>query len=330
MLVTSVPRALSLGARLFADCRVDQVTRSGPAVTGVTGHFTRPGGRRGPSITVRARIVIVAGGAIQTPALLMRSGLMRSGLMRSGLMRSGLMRLGSGQLGRNLSLHPNAMVTAFFDEDVTGWHGVHQAFQVREFFEEGLLLTAVNLSPTMLAGILPAYGRELGDLMADYNRIVTAGPLVEDTGTGQVRNVPGLGPQVFYRLTDRDAARAVRGVELTAEALFAAGARRVLLPFDGAPAVGSPGEVRRLLARPVPKRAIQLYSIHLMGTARMSADPRRGVVGGFGEFHGVPGLFVADASLFPGPTGINPMETVIALAMRNARHLIEDRDRWGL
>jgi choline dehydrogenase-like flavoprotein len=305
MLVTSVPRALSLGARLFADCRVDRVTRSGPAVTGITGHVVRTGGRKGPAITVRARTVIVAGGAIQTPALLMRSGLR------------------SGQLGRNLSLHPNAMVTAFFDEDVTGWHGVHQAFQIREFMAEGLLLTAVNLTPTMLAGILPAYGRELGALMADYNRIVTAGPLVTDTGSGRVRNVPGVGPQVFYSLTERDAIRVVRGVELTAEALFAAGARRVLLPFDGAPEVRSPGEMRRLLARPVPRRSLQLYSIHLMGTARMSEDPRRGVVGSFGEFHGVAGLFVADASIFPGPIGINPMETVIALAMRNAHRLME-------
>ena len=67
----------------------------------------------------------------------------------------------------------------------------------------------------MLAGIMPAYGRRLGELMADYNRIVTAGPLVEDTGTGRVRNLPGLGTQVFYRLTDADAARLVRGVELT-------------------------------------------------------------------------------------------------------------------
>jgi choline dehydrogenase-like flavoprotein len=307
MLVTGVPRALSLGARLFADCRVDRVTRSGPAVTGVTGHVARPGGRAGPKITVRAGTVIVAGGAIQTPALLMRSGL----------------RSVSGQLGRNLSLHPNAMVTAFFDEDVSGWHGVHQAFQIREFIAEGLLLTAVNLPPTMLAGILPAYGRELGALMADYNRIVTAGPLVTDTGTGRIRNVPGLGPQVFYRLTDTDAARMVRGVELTADALFAAGARRVLLPFDGAPEIRSPAEMRRLLARPVPKRSMQLYSIHLMGTARMSEDPRRGVVGSFGEFHGVSGLVVADASLFPGPIGMNPMETVIALAMRNAQRLIE-------
>ena len=119
-------------------------------------------------------------------------------------------------------------------------------------------------------------------------------------------------------------------MELTAEALFAAGARRVLLPFDGAPVVRGLDELRRLLARPVPKRALQLFSIHLMGTARMSADPRRGVTGSFGELQGVPGLIVADASLFPGPIGINPMETVIALAMRNARRLVEWRGSYGL
>jgi len=316
MLVTSVPRALAAGGRLFADIRVDRVLlgRDTRAAIGVTGHVVRPGGGRGPELTVRARAVVVAGGAIQTPALLVRSGL----------------RAAAGQLGRNLSMHPNAVVTAFFDEEVAGWQGVHQAFQVREFTREGLLLSATNLTPSMLAGILPAYGAELGALMADYNRVVTAGPLVSDTGTGRVRYLPGFGPQVFYQLTERDAARVVRGVELTAQALFTAGARRVLLPFEGAPVVHSPGELGRLLARPVPRRALQLFSIHLMGTARMSADPRRGVTGSFGEFHGVPGLVVADASLFPGPIGINPMETVIALAMRNARRLLDRRDAYGI
>jgi choline dehydrogenase-like flavoprotein len=301
MLVTSVPRALALGAQLFADCRVDRITRAGRAVTGVTGHL---GGHR---LTVRARRVIVAGGAIQTPALLARSGL----------------RSASGQLGRNLSLHPNANVVAFFDSDVIGWHGVHQAFQVREFVSEGIVLTADNLPPPMLSALLPAYGRELGELMADYNHVVTAGPLITDSGAGRVRNIPGLGTQVFYRLTDVAAARLVRGVELTADALFEAGARRMLLPFDGAPEVRSPRELRNLLARPVPKASMQVYSIHLMGTARMSEDPRRGVTDSFGAVHGVPGLFVSDASLFPSPLGINPMETVIALAMRNARRIVE-------
>jgi choline dehydrogenase-like flavoprotein len=309
MALTSVPRALAFGARVIADCRVDRVTRSGRTVTGVTGHVVRPGGVRGPRVVVRARAVIVAGGALETPALLLRSGL----------------RSRSGKLGRNLSLHPNANVVGFFDFDseVNGWQGVHQAFQIREFLADGIMMSAQNLTPSMLAGVMPGYGRGLGELMADYNRVVTAGPLIEDTGTGRIRNLPGLGTQVFYRVTERDAARAVRGVELTAEALFAAGARRIVLPFHDAPVVRNPGDLRQLLARPVPRRSIDFYSIHLMGTARMSEDPRRGVVDSFGAFHGVRGLFVCDASVFCGPIGINPMETVIALAMRNARHLIE-------
>lgn len=314
MLVTSIPRALNRGARLFADCRVDRITRSGRKVTGVEARFVRPGGRRGPRLTVRARVVVVAGGAIQTPALLARSGL----------------RSGSGPLGRNLSLHPNAKVIAFFDEPVIGWQGVHQAYQVREFIEDGILLTAVNLPPSLIAMSLPSHGRELGEIMADYNHMLTAGCLIEDTGTGRVRNVPGLGPQVTYQLTDADAARVLRGIACTAELMFAAGARRVLLPFDGAPEARDPAAVADILARPPAKKSMELFTVHLMGTARMSADPRRGVVDSFGACYGVPGLFVADASLLPSPIGVNPMETILALAVRNARRLIDQRALYGI
>jgi choline dehydrogenase-like flavoprotein len=150
MLVTSIPRALRRGARLFADCRVERVTKSAGTVTGIAGRFVRPGGHAGPRLTVRAPVVVVAGGAVQTPALLSRSGL----------------RSSSGQLGRNLSLHPNAKVIALFDEEVTGWKGVHQGYQVREVADDGILLTAVNVPPSLIAMTLPWHGHELGELMA--------------------------------------------------------------------------------------------------------------------------------------------------------------------
>ena len=314
MLVTAIPRALHKGARLYSDCRVERITTGRGAVTGVHARFIRPGGRPGPRLIVRARAVVVAGGAVQTPALIARSGL----------------RSSSGQLGRNLTLHPNAKVIAFFDEPVLGWQGVHQAYQVREFAAAGILLTAVNLAPSLIAMTLPWHGDQLGELMASYNHMVTAGCLIEDTSSGRVRHVPGVGAQVTYQISDRDVARVLRGVQLTAEMMFAAGARRVLLPLGGAPEVRNPAELGELLARPVDARSLELFTVHLMGTARMSEDPRRGVTDSFGAFHGVPGLFVADASLFPGPVGVNPMETILALSARNARHLVEHRNDHGI
>jgi choline dehydrogenase-like flavoprotein len=207
---------------------------------------------------------------------------------------------------------------------------VHQAYQVREFIDDGIMLTAVNLPPSLVAMTLPSYGRELGELMAGYNNMVTAGCLIEDTGSGRVRNVPGIGPLVTYQLTDRDAQRVLRGVGYTAELMFAAGARRLLLPFDGAPEVRDLRGLRDVLGRPGAGKSVELFTVHLMGTARMSGDPRRGVVDSFGACYGVPGLFVADASVFPTPIGVNPMETILALATRTAATLIEQRGRYRI
>jgi choline dehydrogenase-like flavoprotein len=309
MLLTHIPRAIRYGARVYADCRVHRITRNGRTATGVQGRFA--GGHR---LTVTAPVVVVAAGAVQTPALLTRSGF----------------RSASGQLGRNLVLHPNAGLVALFDTEVRGWQGVHQAYQVREYADEGILITAVNLPPSLVAMRVPDHGPALHTLMADYDRMVMAGCLVEDTGTGRVRHVPGLGTQVFYQISDRDAATVVRGLALTAELMFAAGARRILAPFAGAPDLHGPDDVTRLLSHPVPQRALELFTVHLMGTARMSGDPARGVVSSFGEFHGARGLFVADASLFPGPIGVNPMETIVALVLRNADWLIARRARYGI
>src|SRR5439155_4193121 len=140
-----LPRALARGARLFADCRVERITRRGKQATGVEGRFTRPDGRPSPRLTARARVVVAACGAVQTPALLARSGF----------------RSPSGQLGRNLTLHPNAKLVALFDEPVYGWQGVHQAYQVREFMDAGILITAINLAPPLLSLGLREHGRAL-------------------------------------------------------------------------------------------------------------------------------------------------------------------------
>jgi choline dehydrogenase-like flavoprotein len=104
----------------------------------------------------------------------------------------------------------------------------------------------------------------------------------------------------------------------------------VILPFAGVPDLQRPADLARLQARPIPRETIELLTVHVMGTARMSEDRSRGVVSSFGAFHDAAGLFVADASLFPGPIGVNPMETILALVTRNAAWLITERSRYGI
>jgi choline dehydrogenase-like flavoprotein len=314
-LVTYVPRALHFGARLWSDVRVDRITRHGKRATGVIGHVTRPDGSRGPTIVVRAKLVVSSCGALQTPALLERSGF----------------RPPSGRLGHNLSLHPNAKLVAIFDRDVRGWEGVHQAYKVIEFESEGFTFAAVNIPPSVTAMSLSQtsglHGAELGTLMADYDKMVIAGMLLEDTVTGRVRTLRGR-PQAFYQISDFDGERMVRGVALLSEMLFAAGAKRILLPFEGVAPLTSADGARELYRTKIPTKKMELVTVHMMGTAAIGGDRSRAVCDGWGMVHDAAGLMVADASLFPTPIGVNPMETIMGLATRAAAHVIDNVKRF--
>jgi choline dehydrogenase-like flavoprotein len=313
VLLTYIPRALGFGARVYSDCRVEKLTWRGKKCTGATGRTVNLNGTPGHRFTVHARLTVAACGAMQTPALLMRSGF----------------RSPSKRVGTDLSLHPNTKVQAIFDEQVEGWKGVHQGYQVRQFQDEGFLFAAVNIPPSLLAMTVPYFGRQLLDTMKDYHRIVNAGLLLEDTHYGRIRLGPGGQPLAFYELADFDAERLVRATAMLCELLFAAGARKIAAPFEGCPDLYSAEDVKKLYQHKVPKHAIELFTVHLMGTARMGGDPTRHVCDSYGRVYDSEGLYVADASLFPSPIGVNPMETIMALATRNAERILE-KQAWRL
>jgi choline dehydrogenase-like flavoprotein len=312
VLVTYVPRALQFGARIYSDVRVDKVSFRGKRATGCVGRTINQNGSLGHKVTVHARATVVACGAIQTPGLLMRSGFTSP----------------SGRLGTDLSLHPNTKVQAIFDEEVEGWKGVHQGYQVREFQDEGFLFAAVNIPPSLMAMTIPHFGQSLLDMMKDYHRLVNAGLLLEDSQYGRVRNIGGR-PVAFYELADFDAERLVRATAMLCELLFAAGARKIASPFEGCPDLYSADDVKKLYQHKIHKSNIELFTVHIMGTARMGGDPTRHVTDSYGKVHDAEGLYISDASLFPSPIGVNPMETIMALATRNAERLIES-NAWRM
>jgi choline dehydrogenase-like flavoprotein len=311
-IVTYIPRSLHFGARIYANVRVDRILRRGKRAVGVEGRVVRANGRPGAKITVAANLVVSSCGSIHTPALLHRSGF----------------RSPSGQLGRNLSMHPNVKVLAIFDEDIRGWEGVHQAYQVREFKQEGFVFAAVNIPPSIVAMTAPHFGQGLAEVMADYNKMVVAGLLLEDTSLGRVVTMPGGKPMAFYQLNKIDFEKLRRGLELLCDLLFSVGAKRVLLPVDGLAEPRSADEARKILATSFPRSALEVVTVHLMGTARMGVDRRWAVTDSYGMFHDAAGLMICDASLFPSPIGVNPCLTIQALATRNAAHILDNRQRY--
>jgi choline dehydrogenase-like flavoprotein len=313
VLVTYVPRLLAAGGRLYSGCKVERITTDGQRATGIIGRFRHPvSGKRGPKLTVRAKVTVVACGAVQTPVLLLRNGLTNS----------------SRQVGRNFLCHPNSKVVGIFDKPIHAWKGTIQGNQIREFIDEGIMITTSMVPPGLLAMSFPYFGAKSWDVMKDYDKMLAAGCLVEDTATGSV-GVDLFGEaKMRYDINDRDFHNLIRGVALTSEILFASGARRVLMPFDFLPSIDSPDEIATLFKHPIPKDEVECLTVHAMGTCRMGVDKRSSVVDPHGESWDVPGLFVADASVFPGPIGVNPQITIMALATRTGRWLLENETRY--
>ncbi|HEX6117185.1 MAG TPA: GMC family oxidoreductase N-terminal domain-containing protein [Solirubrobacterales bacterium] len=315
MHVSYMPRAVAAGARVRAGVEARELIREDGRVRGVRGVVARPPlpGGAGPvadevgsPIEVRARAVVLAGGAIGTPELLLRNGIRTPG----------------DQVGRNLHIHPAAWIGGLFDEEVRGWDGIMQSYYVDEWHELGLLMEATFTPLAFGAQWLPGTGHEHAERMLAYDRLGSNGVHLSDASSGRVRVDRRGAARVSYRLTRDDARKLTFGIARAAEIFFAAGATEVYSQIRGAPAI-VPGRVAEFEAADPPPHALHLEAFHPMGTARMSADPRLGATGVDGAVHGVDGLYVADASLMPSSLGVNPMMTVSAMSAHVARGLAE-------
>ncbi|UGS35690.1 GMC family oxidoreductase N-terminal domain-containing protein [Capillimicrobium parvum] len=295
---TYVPKAHAAGAVTYTGVRVRRILVERGRAVGVEGR-TAAGGR----LRVRAGRVILAAGAVHTPVLLARN------------------RLGgaSGMLGRNLSIHPATAARARFDEDVVMWDGVPQSYHVDELASDGIMLEGIAGPPDYLAMAIPRIGPEHRELMLDARRLAQFGVMVCDTGRGRVHDLLGR-PVIRYDLHREDAARFVRGLELLARIWFAAGAREVVVPVKGVPALHD-GDTSPLHAARVRPRDLTLMAFHPLGTARAGADPERSVLDPELQVRGTPGLYVCDGSAVPTSLGVNPQITIMAMATRLAHRL---------
>jgi choline dehydrogenase-like flavoprotein len=303
MHVSYLPRAVAAGARVRAGVEAQRVLVEDGRAVGVACSARDTGGASRP-FTVRAsRAVIAAGGALGTPELLLRSG------------------LGGKQVGRNLRIHPACWVGARYEEDVHGWEGVMQSYYIDQWeHTQGVLLEA-TFTPLAFGGAwLVGTGAEHQRSILNFGRVGSIGVQLRDVSVGAVGLANEGALRASYKLNDEDVRKTIFGIARAAEVHFAAGATEV---YPNIPRAGvlRPGDLATFEATRFKASELRLEAFHPMGTARISADTRRGVCAPDGSVNGTRGLYVADASLFPTAPGVNPMMTIIAFAKQVSREV---------
>ena len=311
---TFIPRALARGTRLIADCKVLQVLHENGRARGVVAEIaparhadTNGGHERAGTVEILADAVFVCCGAIQTPALLRRSGVTRN-------------------VGDNLCIHPMIKAAALFDEDVEAHEAALPIYQVKEFWPTITIGGAV-FTPGFLAMILSDSWRMYQDAMADWNRMALYYASSRGMARGSIRVLPKLrdGVVIRYNLSEADRRNLGVGLGHLGEILFAAGARAVYPGLSGFPVLRSADQCRAFLTNPPPITAMGLSNVHAFSSCPMGENPDLCATDSFGRVHGMRNLYVNDASLIPDSPGVNPQGTTMAIALRNAERFAESR-----
>lgn len=302
---TYLEDAAAAGARMIVGADVRRVLIEDGRAVGVVGT------RAGLPFTVKARAVVSAAGAIETPALLLRSKL-------------------GGQVGHHLRLHPGSATFAVFDEDVRIWEGTLQARYSNELRARddgyGPIFETVPVHPGSGAIAVPwlSSSHHYG-FMANYSKLGFCAVLPRDRAAGRVKVARDGTPRIDYNLTPDDDRRVIDGVIAGAKVMEAAGAKSVfsthpqMFSYD----VGRPGahDAWASQIRATGYRSTTGFSFHQMGSCRMGTSPATSAIDADNQTHEVADLFVVDGSAFPTASGVNPMLSIYGIANRAAKRI---------
>ncbi|MGC2289647.1 MAG: GMC family oxidoreductase N-terminal domain-containing protein [Thermoplasmata archaeon] len=316
-----LPSAFGAGARFLFRTRAETIELTGGRVEAVRGSYVGPDGAR-RDVRVKCRVAVAAAGAIHTPSLLQRSGLR------------------ARPIGRGLRLHPTTAVAGEFADEVRCWAGPPQTVAVTKFLDwegsrHGFWMEAAPAHPGLFALATPwRDGRTHKDwMLRRYRRSTATIVLLRERSRGRVAIDSHGDPRIEYALTVKDRRELQRGIQETGRVLAAAGARSLVTLHNRPVEVRAAGdrltdtEVDQFLTevseRSLAPNRCAMFSAHLMGSCPMGTDSRTSAVRPTGELWTAENLFVAEASVFPTAPGVNPMITVMSMARRTSRAVVE-------
>ena len=324
-LLTGVPTALAHGATLLVNTRAVRLEVVQGQVQSLHAEFLwqKPDsvqdGKAQTAIEIKAKHFVVAGGAINSPALLLRSGLPDP----------------HTRLGQRTFLHPVVMSAATHSHQVEGWQGAPQTIYTDHFLETqpidgamGYKLEAPPIHPLIFASSIPGYGQASAALLKGFAHQHILLALLRDgfspgSPGGRVSLRSDGSPLLDYPLNDFVMEGARRALLSMAEIQFAAGARQVMPVHEQAQLCTSWAQAQDMIARlPMLPLQTRVVSAHVMGGCGMAASARDGVVRPDGQHWQVANLSVHDGSLFPTSIGANPQLSIYGLVNRLTQQLI--------
>jgi choline dehydrogenase-like flavoprotein len=297
MTKTFVPRFLRSGGHLLSDTRVASLHSDGPRWTVGANHLSRC------PIRIVAGTVFVCAGAVQTPAILRRSGIRE-------------------MVGNSLRLHPTIKLVARFPEAVNSARMGVPVHQVKEFAPRLSFGCSISSPPYLAVGLLdhPAGAQRIGE---DWPHLAAYYAMITGQGRGTVRTIPKFhDPLVRYHLAEPDRCDLAEGLRKLSQILFESGAQTIYPGITGCPILSNADDLRRLPAI-VPQGLGNLMTIHLFSSCPMGEDRSKCPVDSFGRVRGLSNLYVADASLLCTAPGVNPQGSIMALARRNVLHFLK-------
>jgi choline dehydrogenase-like flavoprotein len=296
---TYLPDFFKAGGRLLPDTRVQRLTRRGK-------HWqVRAQHRAGGELHIDADNVFVCAGAVNTPALLQRSGIKTN-------------------VGRTFSLQPMVKLTAEFSEPVNfSGMGIAGA-QVKEL-EANYSFGCSISSRAHLAINLATDPRGSEYALQKHRHLISYYVMSRGTLNGSVTALPGFkDPLVRYGISGVELENLGRGTQGLARVLLSAGAEQVFTGQPDCPVVSTKQQVEQLPTM-LSSALDTIMTVHLMASCPMGEDRKRTAVDSWGRVHGHPGLHVADVSALCTSPGTNPQGTIMALAKRNSDYFLNNQ-----
>jgi choline dehydrogenase-like flavoprotein len=304
---TYLQDAHSRGARIVTGAEVDRVLHERGGISGaVVSVNDGRGGRR--QLTVTCKAVVLAAGAIHTPAVLLRSGLTNR------------------NIGRHLHLHPTTGTSGLFAEPIRAWQGAPMTRLSAQFANldaqgYGVRLMNAPAHPGTLAFATPwLSGRRHKQVMQESEHTANILVVTRDRQEGRVKLDAAGAPRVEYTMSKQDAGHMLTGIKEAMRVHVAAGAISVHSPQSTRPVFrpAKDGSFDRFLdgvdRHGVHIHDVAVFSAHQMSSARIAASPKLGVADPGGQTFEVKRLFIADGSVLPTCSGVNPMLTILGTA----------------